>query len=96
MVTYKNISPQDYLIDISDVDWLDQSIERVLSQPDDLMAKIELFIKNTNPYLDGQSSERVLNAIDGFLSGEVPIKRRPFDFFRQFKMRKKLNYWKIW
>lgn len=96
VVTYKNIAPQDYLIDIIDADSLESSIELALEKPAELMANIDKFIQTTHPYRDGKSSERVLNAIDNFSKNGATLKRRPVDFVRQFKMRKKLNYWKFW
>ena len=96
VVTYKNIAPTDYLLDIDNADLLEQSIEKALQKPAKLMKHIERFIKMTHPYSDGKSSVRVLNAVDEVLSGKFSLGHKPLDFFRQFKMRKKLNYWKFW
>lgn len=97
VVTFKNISPKPYLIDINDPNRLEESIEFALSKPIDLMSKIGAFIKDTHPYQDGKSSQRVLDAVDEMLAGNnVPAKRKPLNFLRQFKMRKQLNYWKFW
>jgi len=94
VVTFKNIAPENYLIDIDNAELLEQSIEKALQKPADLMSCIENFIKKTHPYNDGESSGRVLDAVDKVLSGTLSLKRKPVDFFRQFKMRKKLNYWR--
>ena len=96
VVTYKNIAPTDYLLDIENADLLEQSIEKALQKPAKLMQHIEHFIKMTHPYRDGKSSIRVLDAVDEVLSGKLSLGHKPFDFFRQFKMRKKVNYWKFW
>lgn len=93
VVTFKNIAPKDYLLDIDDVEVLEQTIEKALLKPPELMECIENFINVTHPYRDGQSSSRVLNAVDEVLSGKIPLGKKPMDFFRQFKMRKKLKYW---
>jgi hypothetical protein len=94
VVTFKNISPGDYLLDIDDPEILKKTIEHAIQRPDGLMAKIGKFISNTHPYDDGQSSARVLDAVDDFLSGLYKLEKKPNDFLRQFKMRKKLNYWR--
>ena len=60
------------------------------------MEKIENFISETHPYNDGNSSIRVLEAVDELVSGKFLLSKKPIDFFRQFKMRKKLGYWKFW
>jgi len=95
VVTYKNISPQGCLIDINNPDLLEKSIEHALSRPAELMSKIESFIKETHPYHDGQSSSRVLDAVEDLLSDTTKLKRRPLDLIRQLKIRKKLNFWKF-
>lgn len=95
VVTFKNIDPKDYLLDIDDIEVLEQTIEKALLKPPELMECIENFINVTHPYRDGQSSTRVLNAVDEVLSGKIPLGKKPMDFLRQFKMRKKLKYWKF-
>lgn len=93
VVTFKNIAPTDYLLDIDDVDLLEESIEKALLQPPELMNEISTFISETHPYNDGNSSVRVLEAVDDIISDKFPLDNKPFDLFRQFKIRKKLNYW---
>ena len=96
VVTFNNIAPKDYLINISDKHKLEESIEYALSYPSELRHKIEHFIKETHPYVDGHSSERVLSAVDELLNGQnIALKKKPLNLLRQFKMRKKLNYWKF-
>lgn len=95
VVTFKNIAPDSYLLDIDDPDVLEQTIEYALDRPTQLMQKISDFIANTHPYHDGKSSDRVLDAVDEVVSGRLNLKRKPFDFFRQFKMRKRLSYWRL-
>ena len=95
VVTYKNIAPKNYLLDIDNVDLLEQSIETALQKPPKLMEHIKHFINITHPYNDGRSSIRVLDAVDEVLSGKLSLGNKPIDFFRQFKMRKKLQYWQL-
>ncbi|SFC64560.1 CDP-glycerol glycerophosphotransferase family protein [Pseudoalteromonas denitrificans] len=96
VVTFNNISPDDYLIDINDPEVLESSIENALLRPSRLMDKIQTFIDHTHPYNDANSSYRVLDAIDEVLEESKPVKAKSIDILRQFKMRKKLNYWKFW
>lgn len=97
VVTFNNISPQDYLLNIKDPALLETSIEKVLLHPDDLMKKIQLFVNETHPTQDGKSSERILDAVDKMMKGEnLPIKRKPLNLIRSLKMRKELNYWQFW
>ena len=96
VVTFKNIAPKEYLLNIEKVDLLEQTVEKALQKPPRLMEHIENFINETHPYNDGKSSKRVLDAVDEVLSGDLRLGKKPMDFFRQFKMRKKLKYWKFW
>jgi len=96
VVTFNNISPKDYMVNISEEDKLEESIEYALSYPAELKSKVEYFINDTHPYVDGKSAQRVLAAADELLAGEnVARKRKPFNLLRRLKMRKKLNYWKL-
>jgi len=95
VVTFNNITPSDYLINIADPKQLENSIETGLLHPSKLMKAVEHFIAQTHPYQDGRSSERVLDAVDDFLSNPEKLKLKPFNIIRHFKMRKKLGYWTI-
>ena len=95
VVTYNNIAPKNYMLNIDKAELLEQSIEKALQNPPQLMENIEKFIKLTHPYSDGKSSIRVLNAVDEVLSGKLSLGKKPIDIIRQFKMRKNLNYWKL-
>ena len=59
------------------------------------MEHIKDFINKTHPYSDGNSSIRVLNAVEEVLSGKLSLSNKPIDVVRQFKMRKKLKYWQL-
>lgn len=96
VVTFNNISPKDYLFNIDSPELLENAIEQMLLKPKNLMNNISTFIEQTHPYKDAQSSERVLNAIDEILAKPNKLSKKPIDLIRQFKMRKKLNYWKFW
>lgn len=95
VVTFNNIAPKDYLLNISDAQLLETTIENALSEPAQLMKNITQFIRQTHPYCDGKSSERVLDAVDEVLTGKFSLQKKPLDLLRQFKMRKKLKYWGI-
>lgn len=95
VVTFKNISPQNYMLDISDPDRLEESIETALSEPKELMHNIKDFVGKTHPYQDGESCKRVLAAIDETYLIKESLMNKPLDIFRGLKMRRKLNYWKF-
>jgi len=96
VVTFRNINPGPHLLDIDDPALLDQTIEKALDRPASLMQEITQFVKETHPYFDGNSAQRVVNAIDDVLQGMHPLnKSKPLNLLKNIKSRKRLNYWKL-
>ena len=95
VVTFRNISPEDYMLNIDDSSQLEEAIQYALNQPDSLMEKIALHVQQLHPYQDGESSQRVIQAIDDVLAGNFPVPgNKPSNFLANLKFRKKLNYWR--
>lgn len=95
VVTYKNIAPGPHLLDIENPVVLEKTIDKALSRPQPLMLDIQKFIQETHPYKDGLSSKRVVAAMDDVLAGKYPLKqKKPSNWIRNLKFRKRLNYWK--
>jgi CDP-glycerol glycerophosphotransferase (TagB/SpsB family) len=94
VVTFKNRRPGPQLIDIDDPEAFEPAIERALSRPPELMKAIEDYANSIHPYRDGRSSERVLDAIDGFIAagGRNP-RRKPLNLWRKLKIRRRIGYW---
>lgn len=96
IVAFNNINPGPHLINISDPSQLENSINTGLGKPVELVRHIAAYNEALHPYQDGKSSERVLKAIDDKLAGHYPTaKRKPHNFLRNFKVRHKLNYWRL-
>lgn len=96
VVTFKNINPGPYLLDIEIPALLEQTIVKALDQPTALMRQITEFARQTHPYADGKSSQRVVSAIGDVLTGKHPLhKHKPLNILRNLKYRKRLKYWKL-
>lgn len=96
IVTFNNLQPADYVINVTDPGELEGALAQALDYPSEVIEALDRFIAQTHPLRDGRSSVRVLDAIDATL-GDLPQEKKPFDFFRQLKIRRKLNYWKsLW
>jgi CDP-glycerol glycerophosphotransferase (TagB/SpsB family) len=94
VVTFKNRRPGPQLVDIDKPELLLPSIERALARPADLMDAIRTYADSIHPYRDGRSSERVLDAVDEFLAqGAQNPKRKPRNWWRKLKIRKRIGYW---
>ncbi|CAG18651.1 conserved hypothetical protein [Photobacterium profundum SS9] len=96
VVTFKNQSPKPHLINITDAGDVESALEIALSRPESLMAEIEAYCQLIHPYTDGCSSLRVFDAANEMVSiGYQGLKPKPYNWLRQYKMRKKLGYWKF-
>jgi CDP-glycerol glycerophosphotransferase (TagB/SpsB family) len=96
VVTYKTIKKGDHLIDIDNINDIENSLRYALQKPPELMRKIIDFGRMIHPDTDGQSSERVLDAVDWFIeTGHKGLKKKPLNLLRKYKIRKKLGYFKF-
>src|SRR5699024_2459237 len=94
VVTFDNRRPGPQLIDIHDPADFEPAIRRALERPPELMQAIHDYGQSIHPYHDGQSSERILQAIDDFIAaGGRNRKRKPANLWRKFKIRKRIGYW---
>lgn len=93
VVTFRNNMPGPYLIDVTEVSDIEKEITRALTNPPELIKHIEEFAAFSHPYHDGQSSRRVIDATIAFLhSDKSHLKKKPYNFIRKYKMRKRLQY----
>jgi CDP-glycerol glycerophosphotransferase (TagB/SpsB family) len=94
VVTFKNRRPGPQLIDIDTAADLEPAIERALARPPELAEAIHQYAQRIHPYRDGNSSERVLEAVDQFIAHDaLRLKPKPLNLLRKFKMERRLNYW---
>ncbi|CAA6819615.1 MAG: CDP-glycerol: N-acetyl-beta-D-mannosaminyl-1,4-N-acetyl-D-glucosaminyldiphosphoundecaprenyl glycerophosphotransferase [uncultured Sulfurovum sp.] len=94
VVTIRNNQPESYMVNIEVHGEMEDALEVALSKPNALMQEIDFFIARTHPSNDGKSSARVIDASLKVL--DRGSKRKPLNLIRRFKIRKKLNYWKVW
>lgn len=96
VVTFRNSTGRPHLLNVEQVEQIEPALQQALERPPELMEKIAAYSNEIHPYRDGCSSERVLDAVDGFIKDELAgLKRKPLNLIRQLKMRKKLNYWRL-
>jgi CDP-glycerol glycerophosphotransferase (TagB/SpsB family) len=96
IITYNNLSPESHLLDISDPQLLETSIDKALKPNPELLTQIKKNIIKMHPYSDGKSSMRIMDAVDGMINSDrSSLKAKPLNILRSLKLRKKLSYWKF-
>lgn len=94
VVAFNNKTNNDCLIHINKVEDIYSAIQCALTEPVDLMERIDEYCNAIHPYRDGESSNRVLEAVERFKRNKFNgLKAKPWNIIRQLKLRKKLNYW---
>lgn len=95
VIALNNSNPGDYLLNISEAEQLSNAITAALSPDEQLKAAIDNYAQELHPYRDGQSSTRILDAVEHILSnGKSSKKSLPINLFRNLKQRRKLKYWR--
>ncbi|MBM23191.1 MAG: CDP-glycerol--glycerophosphate glycerophosphotransferase [Gammaproteobacteria bacterium] len=95
-ITLNNALPDDYIINISNHTELESTINAVLADKTAIFKEVAEYAKQLHPYYDGQSSQRVLQAVTKMSEKNLDyLKPKPRNIFRHIKMRMKLNYWKF-
>jgi len=94
-ITLNNAVPDDYIINISNHTELESAINAVLADKTAIFKEVAEYTKQLHPYYDGQSSQRVLQAVNNMSEKSLDyLKPKPKNIFRHIKMRMKLNYWR--
>jgi len=91
VVTYRNRDPQACMINITKPGDLEAGVRQALTPGEPLLKAIEAYGPSMTPFLDGRSSDRVLDAVEDLIrSGWKDTK--PANLWRNFRMRQRLNY----
>lgn len=93
VVTYRSRNPQACMINITQASELEAAIHQALAPDEKLLQTIEAYGSSVTPFLDGESSIRVLDAVEEMLQGGWQD-TKPSNNWRNYKMRQQLNYLK--
>lgn len=91
VVTYRNRDPQACMIDITQAAELEGAIHHALKPTATLLQAIEAYGPSMTPFLDGKSSDRVLDAVEEMIAGGWKD-TKPANLWRNYRMRQKLGY----
>lgn len=93
VVTFRNSEPKPFMINVTSKQEVGPAIEKALTRPPEIMKALREHTLQTHPYMDGRSSERVLDATDALVEkGLGHLKPKPRNLIRHMKMRKQLGY----
>ncbi|MDW7643586.1 MAG: CDP-glycerol glycerophosphotransferase family protein [Desulfuromonadales bacterium] len=96
LVTFRAKCPGPQQIDVRDSEKVETALNKALQRPEELMKATRQFTHALHPWNDGRSSQRVLEAVDQFLTqGRAGLKPKPFNLLRKWKMRRKLVYYHL-
>jgi CDP-Glycerol:Poly(glycerophosphate) glycerophosphotransferase len=92
---HRGPAPAPHLINVTEENKLAAAIELALSHPPSLMTELGRFAQAIYPHQDSHSSERILDAIDEFITtkGYAALRPKPWNVGRKLQMRKRLGYW---
>jgi len=89
VVAFRNRAPGPHLLNVDDPAALETALEGALGPGDPTREGRRQYAQAMQPYRDGRSSERVLDAVEAMLaSGRSGLKRKPWSVLRRFK------YWR--
>lgn len=94
VVTFRNKSPGPKLMDVTEVEKVESMLINALNMSSEQREWINDYANSMHPYNDGLSSARVVEAANNLLDKNIK-RTKPINFIRNFKARKKLNYWKF-
>lgn len=90
LITFKAIARKDKGINIINTTDLPPAIERSLNNPDEYSSKRASCLQEIHPYSDGNSSNRMLQAIAEIIEKGLlnDLKQKPLNFIRKYQIRK--------
>lgn len=95
VVTFNSNTLGEHLINFKIKEQLEERLSYALTRPKSLMKSIEIFNAELHPYKDGNSSQRVLNAVESLIKERKNSTRKPLNLIRNLKMRRELGYWRF-
>ena len=96
VVTFRNLAPKPYMIDVASPAGIGPALELAMSKPAGIMHAIDQHALATHPWNDGRSSQRIVAATDRLVDqGLDHLKPKPRNLIRHLKMRKDLDYYRF-
>lgn len=91
VVTYRSRMAGPWLLDVDNVNEVEPALAHALKRPPGLLEAARELCHDLHEFTDGQSSARVLEAVDDVLAAGPARRRKPLNLWRKLKMRKRLH-----
>jgi len=97
VITFQSLQESPALTDVETLPELEKTLVSMLDDPkEEYLQRISKEVGKFHAYQDGNSSDRVLNCVEDMLQGKhKPVKKKPLNIFRNFKLRSALKYWSL-
>ena len=93
VVTYCNTMPGPHLLNVTETDAVEGAIEKAISRPAELMEQMRAYVHKHEAHLDGESSSRVLDAVNNYIwYFQGKTRTKPWNLVRKFKLRWRVGY----
>lgn len=93
VVTLRNRVPKPHMIDIQAPAQLEEALAQAFALPPALRAELAAYADAIHPWRDGQSSDRVLDAVADLESGRLgALARKPANLWRKWQIRSHLKH----
>lgn len=93
VVTFRNTSPGGHLLNVTEAIDVEAALEQALQRPAALMERVRAYVHRHEGHLDGDSSSRVLDAVNDFLwYHQGRTRTKPWNLLRKFKLRWQVGY----
>jgi Putative glycosyl/glycerophosphate transferases involved in teichoic acid biosynthesis TagF/TagB/EpsJ/RodC len=89
VITYKNVAADQYWLNIDNPEVLSDAFENADSE--EFREKRKWVIDNYDPYLDGKVAQRMLNAVEDYISRHGVPKERKVNLWRKYQSVKKFG-----
>lgn len=93
VVTYCNTTPGNHLLNVTDITAVEGALEKALSRPEPLMEAVRAFVHRHEGHLDGESSSRILDAVNNYIwYFQGKTRTKPWNLVRKLKLRWRVGY----
>ena len=94
VITFRNAAPKPFMFNFQEPQDLPQWLDAAFAGDPDRAAATAAYAAAIHPYRDGESADRVIQAVEALIAGRLKRRRRRWaDYVRALRIRAHLGYW---